>query len=192
MADLAARKADLRRRMRAARGALPDDERARLGSEIERRLLDVPEIRAAATVLLFYAFGSEVPTRGMASTLSARGIRVLLPYLVEGTMAAAAYEPGRPEALTPSGYGPKEPADRRAVDPGEVDVVVAPGLAFDREGHRLGYGGGHYDRYLASLRTDATRVGIGFGLQVVDAVPHGPDDQALHVVVTDRETIRVR
>jgi 5-formyltetrahydrofolate cyclo-ligase len=89
----------------------------------------------------------------------------------------------------PTSYGPMAPAERRRVEPGEIDLVVAPGLAFDRQGHRIGYGTGHFDRYLVRLRDDATRVGIAFHQQVIPAIPHGPRDQRLDLLVTDLETI---
>ena len=78
-----------------------------------------------------------------------------------------------------------------AVDPEKIDVVVSPGLAFDRRGHRLGYGGGYYDRYLARLHAHASRVGIGFAVQLLDEVPAEETDQPVDVVVTDRGVIRV-
>jgi 5-formyltetrahydrofolate cyclo-ligase len=147
-------------------------------------------VREASTVLIFYSFGSEVPTAGIAARLASGGTRVLLPFLEEGTMAAAEFVPGTKGDLVRTTYGPKEPAGRIRVPADEIDVVLAPGLAFDREGHRLGYGGGHYDRYLNALRPDAVRIGIAFHSLVVPVVPHGPDDESLDLVVTDREVIR--
>src|SRR6266508_1552638 len=88
-----------------------------------------------------------------------------------------------------SDLGPKEPFSRVPVDPAEVDTVITPGLAFDTHGYRLGYGGGHYDRYLVRLRQESFRVGIAFHLQLVPSVPHGPEDQPLDFVVTEQETI---
>jgi 5-formyltetrahydrofolate cyclo-ligase len=119
-----------------------------------------------------------------------KGKRVLLPFLEGETMAAAEFVPGPEGAMVQTTYGPKEPASRVPVHPGEVDVVILPGLAFDRAGYRLGYGGGYYDRYLTGLRPDAVRIGIGFAVQLVDAVPHGEGDARLDVTVTDRETVR--
>jgi 5-formyltetrahydrofolate cyclo-ligase len=81
-----------------------------------------------------------------------------------------------------------EPALRTEVPPEEIDVVVAPGLAFDREGNRLGYGGGHYDRFLDRLG-DAARVVIGFHAQLVGSVPSGPNDRRVDLIVTDHETV---
>jgi 5-formyltetrahydrofolate cyclo-ligase len=66
-----------------------------------------------------------------------------------------------------------------------VDLVITPGLAFDRRGHRLGYGGGHYDRYFARLQRSALRVGVGFSIQLVDELPTEPSDRPVDLVVTD-------
>jgi 5-formyltetrahydrofolate cyclo-ligase len=180
----------LRARMRRLREAVTGPERIRLAMELERRLLALPEFERAGTVLLFYSFGSEVPTRGVADHLLAAGKRLLLPYLSEDDMEAAEVLPG--EALVQASYGPKEPSRRTAVDPHEVDLVVTPGLAFDRRGYRLGYGRGLYDRYLARLRPAALRIGIGFSLQIVEEVPAGPSDEPVHMVVTDAESIDCR
>jgi 5-formyltetrahydrofolate cyclo-ligase len=173
--------------MRALRDGIPEEDRVVLAGRILSRLLDLPAIRAARTVLLFSSFGSEVPTEAMAERLLADGKRVLLPFLSGSVIEAAELRPDR--GLVQTRYGPKEPPDRVAVDPLEIDVVVMPGLAFDPTGQRIGYGAGHYDRYLRRLARHVTRVGIGFHVQVVDAVPHGRRDERLDVVVTDRATI---
>ncbi|MGH2572406.1 MAG: 5-formyltetrahydrofolate cyclo-ligase [Actinomycetota bacterium] len=183
-------KAALRARMRALRSSIPPGERGRLAGAVRDRLFELDAVRKARTILLFYSFGSEIPTKDMAQRLIGEGRRVLLPFLQGREMAVGELLAGEPLAAT--SYGPKEPVNRPPVDPGEVDLAIAPGLAFDRSGHRIGYGGGHYDRYLARLQDDATRVGIAYHVQLLAAVPHGPDDEPLDFVVTDRETIACR
>jgi 5-formyltetrahydrofolate cyclo-ligase len=171
--------------MREVRAAIDTGRRRELARIVEDSVAAVDAVRRARTVLIFYSFGSEIPTRGLIARLSREGKRILLPYLdEERRMEAAVVEPG--EVPVPAGYGPKEPARRVPVDPAEVDVVIAPGLAFDRLGYRLGYGGGHYDRYLRRLGPEAVRIGIGFSVQLVDEVPAGPGDQLLDLVVTDQ------
>ncbi len=187
--DVAAAKAELRSAMRAARAAVPEAERVRLAAFVEEALFALPEVAGARTALLFYAFGSEIPTVSMRERFLEGGTRLLLPYLAHGAMEAAEVLPG--DVLSRTDYGPKEPSNRVAVDPEQVDLVVTPGLAFDREGRRLGYGGGHYDRFLERARPEALRVGVGFSLQLIDQVPDEPGDQRLHVVVTDDETVLV-
>lgn len=180
----------LRAQMRRVRAAIPEGERRRRGEAIRERLLALPEIRRAGSVLVFASFGSEVPTRSLASDLHAARKRLSLPYLSGKAMEVA--EVGPDDPLVPSAYGPQEPARRIPVDPAAIDAVVVPGLAFDRRGNRLGYGGGAYDRYLIRLRREATLVGLAFREQIVEEVPAGPADVPVHLVVTDRETIDCR
>lgn len=70
-------------------------------------------------------------------------------------------------------------------DPATLRVVVVPGLAFTRDGHRLGQGGGHYDRFLPRLAAGALRIGVGFREQIVDGLPIEPHDIVLDAVVSD-------
>jgi 5-formyltetrahydrofolate cyclo-ligase len=176
--------------MRGVRSSIPPHERLGLATAIEVNLFRLPQVSDARTVLLFYSFGAEVPTAGIIQRLLDSGMRVLLPFLDDRTMDAA--ELRSDDALVATTYGPKEPVNRIPVDPADVDAVIAPGLAFDAKGYRLGYGGGHYDRYLSRLRRDSCRVGIAFHLQIVPRVPHGTRDQRLDFVVTERETIDCR
>jgi 5-formyltetrahydrofolate cyclo-ligase len=186
--DLAERKARLRERMRRTRAAIPDADRERLATQVADRLFTIPEIREARTVMLFASFGSEIPTASILDRLDAAGVTVLLPFVADGELGAARYRPGDP--TTPSRYGPPEPAARVSVDPGQIDLVLLPGLAFDRRGRRLGYGGAHYDRYVGRLRGPALRVGLAFHQQLLDEVPAGVGDEPVDMVVTDREVIR--
>jgi 5-formyltetrahydrofolate cyclo-ligase len=187
MDRLAEEKAAVRSRLRAVRQAIPRQERASMASRVESRLMELPAVDQARTVLLFYAFGSEVPTKGLILRLLERGRRVLLPFLEASTMEAA--ELRSDQILVSTSYGPKEPPERVPVDPGEVDAVITPGLGFDRSGYRIGYGGGYYDQYLRRLGPHATRIGIGFHAQLIQRVPHGPRDERLDWVVTDQESV---
>jgi len=174
--------------MRDVRAAVDAERRHELARAVENSVVGLDVVRRARAVLIFYSFGSEIPTGGLIARLSEQGKRILLPFLDEGRrMEAAVLEPG--ELPEPAGYGPKEPARRFPVDPADVDVVIAPGLAFDRQGRRLGYGGGHYDAYLARLGPKAVRIGIGFAVQLVDEVPAGPRDQRLDLMVTDEGVV---
>jgi 5-formyltetrahydrofolate cyclo-ligase len=185
--DRRSAKSALRAEMRASRGAIAPEDRDRLAAAIQARLVALPELARAGTVMLFSSFGSEVSTTGLVRALAERGHRLVLPYIREGEMEAGAFAPDA--RLVPSGYGPLEPPVPSAVDPAVIDAVIVPGLAFDRRGYRVGFGGGHYDRYLRRLRPDAVRIGIGFSLQVVKRVPTGPRDERVDLIVTEAEAI---
>ncbi len=180
-------KAELRMRLRGIRAAIPPDRRLALALAVQARLFELRAYREAGTVLLFYSFGSEIPTAGIIQRSLDEGKSVFLPLLEAGGMVAAELKPG--DSLAATTYGPKEPSNRVAIDPGQVGLVVAPGLGFDPQGYRLGYGGGHYDRYLATLLPATPRVGIAFHQQLVPELPHESADERLDVVVTDVEVI---
>ncbi len=176
--------------MSAVRRALSPDEREALARRVADRLFRLPEVTSATSVLVFYSFGSEVPTAEMAERLLSSGKRLLLPYLDATGMEAAEVRSG--DRLVETDYGPKEPGRRVPVQPEDVDAVITPGLAFDRRGHRLGYGGGHYDRYLARLGPGTAAVAIAFDVQVLAEVPADEHDRPVDILVTDAETVDCR
>jgi 5-formyltetrahydrofolate cyclo-ligase len=176
--------------MRKAREAIPPAERTELSRAVGERLFALPEVRGARTMALFSSFGSELDTAPMLEQAHAEGRRVVLPYIEGAAMEVAEHRPDDDE-LARSSYGAMEPVSRVAIDPALIDVVVAPGLAFDRAGRRLGYGRGYYDRWLRRVGTGAFLIGVCFSAQVVDRVPATSSDERMDVVVTDREVIRV-
>jgi 5-formyltetrahydrofolate cyclo-ligase len=188
--DLAALKVALRRRMREVRRALEPSARLEAAGRAASLLVGLPEVEAARTVLVFASYGSEISTEPLIGELRTRSRTVLLPFVVEGRMEASAFDPDEP--LVATALGPSEPPEPVAVDPSGVDLVVVPGLAFDRNGYRLGFGGGFYDAFLPRLRPDAPRCGLCFDRQLVEAVPHGPADRRVDLVITDREVVDCR
>jgi 5-formyltetrahydrofolate cyclo-ligase len=181
-------KEELRARMRAQLRATAPAERLRRANAAAHLLAALPQVAWARTVLAFSSFGSEIPTGPLIDSVASDPRRALmLPYVEGGELHATRYRPG--DELAPTGYGPLEPARRTLVDPAEIDLVVVPGLAFDRHGRRLGRGGGFYDAYLPRLAVGAVRVGFAFRDQLVDHVPAGAADQPVDLVVTDEEIV---
>jgi 5-formyltetrahydrofolate cyclo-ligase len=183
-------KTKLRARMLAVRKAIPSEVRDERAAGIVSRLFELPEASATGAWLLYWAFGSEVPTRRLIERALAEGRTVALPVLRNERLEPAVLS--GLEVTAPSGYGPHEPLDGRPLLPGEVALVVVPGVAFDRRGHRLGRGGGHYDRFLRDLGAGPPRVALAFHEQLVDDIPHQPGDEDVDVVVTDREIVVCR
>lgn len=152
-------------------------------------LLSLPEASAAGLWALYVELPGEVPTGDLRRRLAALGVRVALPRL-EGTHLRL-HESGPDDPLQEGPRGTRHPGpDRPAIDPVGIDLWVVPGLLFDREGGRLGRGGGHYDRLLAFARPDATRVGLCYAERVVERLPRDPWDVPMDVVVTEEGVIR--
>jgi 5-formyltetrahydrofolate cyclo-ligase len=178
-------KSQLRRRVREARLQLGADYRRRASQAACERLLAMPEVAAANTVALYSALGPEADPSGALPPLLERGVAVVFPRVV-GELLEFAPASSLDELL--AGYrGVREPRSI-AIHASEIDVIVVPGVAFDRAGGRLGQGGGHYDRTLARLNSKTFRVGFCFASQIVERVPREGHDELLDALVTEDET----
>jgi 5-formyltetrahydrofolate cyclo-ligase len=180
----------LRRAILAERDAVPENDRSARSAAIADRFLGLLETAGAETVLAFWSFGSEVETAPLISRLRSEGKTVALPRIEGGDVVPVVAAPGAP--MSESSFGAMEPAEGPALDVAELDLVVVPGVAFDRSCGRLGYGGGYYDRLLERRRDGVAAIAIAFTLQVVDRVPTGAIDRRIDGVVTETEMIRCR
>ena len=180
----------LRRAILAERDAVPEDDRSAHSEAIADRFLGLPETAGAETVLAFWSFGSEVDTGPLIARLRSQGKTVALPRVEGNEVAPIVATPETP--MTEASFGAREPSEGRALDVAELDLVVVPGVAFDRSCGRVGYGGGYYDRLLEKRRDGVAAIAIAFALQIVDRVPSGAIDRRIDGVVTEVEVIRCR
>lgn len=187
--ELKRAKREVRRRVLAVRDALGREDLDATAEAIARRVVGLPELARPRTVLAFWSFGSEVPTGPLLAALAGDGHRVLLPRIVGADLELRTWSPGDP--LEPTAFGAMEPSGGRVVPAVEVDIVITPGVAFDRTGARVGYGGGFYDRLFRRTRHDALRVAIASDVQVVDGrLPGGAFDVPVHAIVTGSAVLR--
>jgi 5-formyltetrahydrofolate cyclo-ligase len=181
----------LRERVLRERDAMPAQARASAAKAIAAALLDREDFAASATLLLTLPFGSEWDTRPVLDAALDRRKRVVLPRVNRPSrmLELCAVEDIERDAA-PGDRGIFEPGAHCALVPlSAVDWVLVPGVAFDTEGHRVGYGGGYYDRLLPLLRSDAARVAGAFELQVVDRVPAAMHDVAVDALVTETRSL---
>lgn len=178
----------LRSATRAARRALDATQREQFSNDASARLLTLPEVRRARTVLLYAATSEEADCSFAWRQLVAGGALVLFPRIEDDDLVLAAADDLA--GLRPGPFGILEPHGP-TVAPDQVDVVVLPGLAFDRRGGRLGMGGGFYDRLLPQLRDDCVRIGFGFACQVAVRVPLEEHDALVDLVVTEAAVHRM-
>jgi 5-formyltetrahydrofolate cyclo-ligase len=187
--ELKRAKREVRRRVLAARDATDPADRERAAAAIADRVLELPELVAARTVLAFSSFGSELSTMPLIEALTGRGVLVGLPVIVGEDLVARSWRPGEP--TTEASFGALEPSGGDVIDPSAFDVIVTPAVAVDRTGRRVGYGGGFYDRFLPRTRTDAFRVAVVLPEQLVrEDLPAGAFDLRVHAIVTPEEVIR--
>ena len=188
--DLAAAK----RRARSASAARRDEAHrlsaAAAGAILAARGLPVAKPAGQCAVSAFHAYKNEISTLPLLDTLAAAGWTTALPVVAGPGLPLLfrAWVPGSP--TVPGVWDIPMPPEHNAVV--EPDVLLVPLLAFDRQGYRLGYGGGFYDRTLAVLRAWKTvvAIGVGYAAQEVPEVPHGPFDQPLDWMMTETESFK--
>jgi 5-formyltetrahydrofolate cyclo-ligase len=187
----AALKAELRRAALARRDALPAADRQAAAEAIAARAFPVP-ITTGAIVAGFMPMRSEINPLPLMRRLAAAGARLALP-VVAGRgkpLIMRAWAFGEP--LASGVWGIREPPP--AAPEVAPDIAIVPLLAFDRAGHRIGYGAGYYDLTIAALRARQALVAVGlaFAAQEIAAVPASPRDAPLDLVLTEREVIDLR
>ena len=171
--------------------AMPPDMRATKGCLAAEKVIKLPEFHAAQVVMIFLNTETEIDTVAIALAAWAGDKTVLVPRVSISDRHMIALECRSLHAgLLPGSYGILEPVDGEAWPIESIDLVVVPGLAFDRQGNRLGQGAGFYDRFFATDGMRATTCALGFDEQLIDAVPVSSDDWPMDIVVTDRTIIR--
>jgi 5-formyltetrahydrofolate cyclo-ligase len=195
-------KESLRRHMRAARAAIGVRQRAIASSAIGERLMDVFMAwqleRPLFSVAVYLAKNDEASMDAVAEALMRRGVLVVAPRgsLVQGAPFYALR--GLYGGVRLGSFGVREPVEYKggmALEARDVQIILTPGLAFDRAGGRLGFGGGWYDRVLQGAGVDRgdrsapIAIGVCFDCQVVEEVPREEHDQRVSLVVTETQTI---
>ena len=159
--------------------------------QIAGRVATLPEFKKAKTLLLYAPIYGEVETKGVFHEALKRKKTVALPKVNgEKLEARQVKEWG---TLEKGAFGVNEPTGRQKLLPAEkLDVVFVPGIAFDEEGYRLGYGKGFYDRFLREKARNAKRVGLAYEFQVVKRLPRESHDEKVDVLVTEKRVLRMK
>lgn len=167
---------------------MPPDERRRSDDALFDRFLALPEVERARTILLYHGMGAEPETARLIPSLLAAGKNVALPRCTgPGEMEARLV--GEETELIRHPFGMLEPGeDCPLAEPRTLELVLVPGLAFDRSGGRLGQGGGFYDRYLP--RCPGAKAALCRVEFLLEAVPREEHDCSVELVVTEEEVFR--
>ncbi len=186
-------KSVLRQQALSARASL--DNKDGLSRTIFARIAQIPEYLQAKVVLYYVDVRDEVRTSWLLpEVLGDERVTVVVPYCVGDELQLFRLEDM--EQLSQGAFGISEPrAELRniptlQVAPKEIDLALVPGVAFDPSGGRLGHGHGYYDRLLAALTSETTKIGIAFDCQIVEQVPTDDHDIAMDVVVTESRVMR--
>ena len=186
-------KAALREQMKQARLAMSTADVQRRSAPIAAQLVELEAFRRAGSVMLYLPVRNEVDTTHAVTRCLNNGKALVLPrmdYELDRIVARRVDDVATQLVLGRMDLVEPDPAKTEVVSPAEIDLVVVPGLAFDRRGYRIGWGRGYYDAFLTALDAHAERVGLAYEFQVVDAVEHDGHDVPMDSVVTEGTTLR--
>ena len=180
------KKSDIRTAARRASAALDAAERERQSRIAVERLRRIIAEERPAVAALFAPLPDEIDISPLLRTV---GCRVVLPRVADGPNGEPEMEfyDFDPAAMTRGAYGIDEPQGEVPCPPERIDLMVVPGMAFTREGTRLGRGKGYYDRYIAREGFRARRIGVCFRHQLLAELPAEPHDRRMDIVVTGEE-----
>ena len=164
-------------------------KRAEISRRITDRLLLCPEWREAETVFCYVGTTNELDTMGILHSVLLEGKKLAVPK-IEGKSTMSARRLLDLNELVPGVMGIPEPGDGTEIIPKEKpDLIIVPGLAFDTEGYRLGYGGGYYDKYLSGLSCHT--IGLCPESRLLKLVPREPHDKRVSIILTEERTLRI-
>ena len=214
MDDIKSVKKEYRKEISKKAAALSEDYRNDASAKIALNALNIPEMKekkssgllglkkTEKTVLAYCSVGNEPSTLALISKLLESGRRVCLPLCTdldeEGhrTGAVDAMEARQItgfEDLAPGAYGIPEPkADTITVAPEEIDIIIVPCVSCDRQGNRIGHGGGYYDKFLGMTRRDCFTMALCYEELLADEIPVEKHDRKVDAVVTEKMIYRWR
>jgi len=165
-----------------------EEDRLRKGLKIRKKLFASKEFQNSKTILFYASFDGEVDTLGMIKQALRLGKRIALPVILRKKRAIVpALIKNLRKDLIQGPYGIQQPkTDRSKIVPlSQIDLVILPGLVFDKRNHRLGRGAGFYDRFLADLPENTPTIGLAYDFQVIDRLPSQSHDIPVLNVITN-------
>ena len=171
-------KNEIRRKVKGLKSMLLEAEKLQAADEVFDRLEQTAAFLMADKILMYHSLPDELSTVRFLRKWRDRK-RFFLPRVNGVNLDILPYDESR---LEHGAFHIEEPTGTNTVSPDEIEMVVVPGVAYDRSGNRLGRGRGFYDRLLASTR--ATKVGVGYEFQLVDSIPAEPHDVKMDLVIT--------
>lgn len=163
------------------RNRLSKEEIIKKSKIIKEKLFSSEEYKKAKTIMFYVSFGSEVDTIDMIKE-SLISKTVCVPVVKEGSIIPSTIEDIK-ELNKKNRYSILEPSKIKKIDKKDIDLVIVPGIVFDKNNHRIGYGKGYYDNFLKDFK--GKRIGLAFSLQILEIIPKDEWDVKLDKVISE-------
>lgn len=199
MLSIIEKKDSLRKDILQKRLRLPFEEIFELSSTIQKKFLEIRELKGAKRLALYASFKNEVLTETILEYAVAHRQEVFFPRIVREKKGLMFLKVHDKEDLASGSYDIKEPVhSHRGIHQPEIavssslDIIVVPGIAFDTNGNRLGYGKGYYDKVLGSIKETCLIVALAFDFQIVNTIPAEAHDIKMDKIITESRVIHNR
>jgi 5-formyltetrahydrofolate cyclo-ligase len=190
--DLILRKKEIRKEARKLRDSLSTQEIRSKSSAIESRLWQMIQEHQFKSIMFYIAFGSEVQTQSCIARAINSGIKTIVPICSQDgkrqLLPSRLLDLHSEVKAGKFGIPEPKPEFRRPFPPEEIDLVVVPGLAFNEQGHRIGYGGRYYDHFLVRC-PQSLHIGLAYEIQIVNDIPSSEWDIPVHKIITEDKVI---
>lgn len=178
-------KSQIRKKIKDLRSMLLDMEKDAAASDVFSCLEKSPAFMVAENILMYHSLPDELPTRSFIKKWNSKK-RFFLPRVNGVNLDILPYDESRLEL---GSFHIEEPKGNNVVDPSTIEVIIVPGVAYDRNGNRIGRGKGFYDRLLAE--TKAVKIGVGYGFQLFDEIPAESHDIRMDFIITPNHCIKI-
>ena len=178
-------KSDIRRKIKALRTMLSDEDKNSAAEEVFEQLEKTAAFLLADKILMYHSLPDELQTIAFLKKWGSSK-KFFLPRVNGVNLDILPYDQSRLEL---GSFQIEEPTGDDLTDPAEIELIIVPAVAFDRNGNRLGRGKGFYDRLLQTTR--ATKIGVGYDFQLIEEIPAEPHDVPMDMVITQRHYIRI-
>lgn len=159
---------------------------------IKRKLKGSSFYKSSKNIFIYVGFKSEINTIEFIKEFLEEGKRVYIPRTDVKSRIMEAVEITSLSNLERSNYGILEPKkDKRAINKSELDLIIFPGLAFDKKGYRIGYGAGYYDKFTKGLNDKILKVALCYDFQMIDKIPYEAHDAKVDYIITEKREVKI-
>ncbi len=188
------KKKKLRKEILIKRKNIDIVEKEKMDTKILDEFYEKKYYREAKNIFIYISYDSEINTKGIINKALKDNKKIYVPRTEFKTRLMDAVEITSLDNLIKSEYGILEPAiEEPHIDPNELDLIVVPGVAFDRNGGRMGYGAGYYDRYFKRISKDRikkiAKLALAYDFQILEKIPMNEQDVPVNYIITEKEFI---
>ncbi|MCB2311776.1 5-formyltetrahydrofolate cyclo-ligase [Clostridium tagluense] len=185
-------KDNLRKNMLKERKSMKTETVSAFSHIIMDTIIKLPEFLNCKNIMLYLSFNNEVDTYALAKWCLDNGKKVIVPYCIKETREIIPFEINNlTKDLTKSSFGIMEPKHDilKKANTCDIDLIIVPGVVFDKHCNRIGFGAGYYDRFLPKRVKNTPTIGIAFDYQVISKIPTGTYDVPLDFIITEKRII---